>query len=310
LLEATLADCVEKYRSTAAERLLNTQLSCANKELRTLNTTLDKARKEALAGTRAKSEFLANMSHELRTPMNSIIGFTELMIDDEQDPPTGKRSRRLEKVHRNARNLLALVNDILDLSKIEAQRLTLECVSVDVAALVHECVESTQPLLQGDKVKLTEHIQCQLPLWEGDPVRLRQIVTNLLSNAAKFTEDGCIAVRVGTQDGCMRIEVEDSGIGISAEDLPKVFGKFEQVDSSSARRAGGTGLGLAICRNLCELMGCQITVKSVLGVGSCFTVTVPLKRTSARPQGAERAATNATDPNTNGSESPKVGAKL
>ncbi len=285
LLEATLADCVEKYRAVATERSLNAQLRRANEELRALNATLDRAREEALAATRAKSEFLANMSHELRTPMNSIIGFTELMIDDERDPPTGKRARRLEKVHRNARNLLALLNDVLDLSKIEAERLTLECVSVDVAALVHECVESTRPLLQGDQVKLTQHIQSQLPPWEGDPVRLRQIVTNVLSNAAKFTEDGCIAVRVDTQDRCILIDVEDSGIGISAGDLPKVFDKFEQVDSSSARRAGGTGLGLAICRRLCELMGGQITVKSEPGAGSCFTVRLPLKQTASHLEG-------------------------
>ncbi len=282
LLETTLADCVEKYRSAAIERLLNTQLSRANEELRTLNATLENAREEALAATRAKSEFLATMSHELRTPMNSIIGFTELMIDDEQDPPTGKRARRLEKVHRNARNLLALLNDLLDLSKIEAERLTLEWVSVDVAALVHECVESTRPLLKNGRVELTPHIQSQLPRCEGDPVRLRQIVTNLLSNAAKFTTDGCIAVRAFVQDGCMLIDVEDSGIGICGEDLPKVFDKFEQVDSSSTRRAGGTGLGLAICRKLCELMGGRITVKSELGVGSCFTVRLPLKQASCR----------------------------
>ncbi len=297
LLETTLADCVEKYRSAAVERLLTAQLSRANEELRTLNTTLEKARKEALAATRAKSEFLANMSHELRTPMNSIIGFTELMIDDEQDPPAGKRARRLEKVHRNAKNLLALLNDVLDLSKIEAERLTLECVSVDVAALVHECVESARPLLQNGRVELTQHIQSQLPPWEGDPVRLRQIVTNVLSNAAKFTEDGWIAVRVGTQDECILIDVEDSGIGISAEDLPKVFDKFEQVDSSSARRAGGTGLGLAICRKLCELMGCQITVKSEPGAGSCFTVRLPFRTATVRerPGGSDEATKRRRD---------------
>jgi|GEM_PF-4208882 len=120
-----------------------------------------------------------------------------------------------------------------------------------------------------------------------DPVRLRQIVTNLLSNAAKFTEDGCIAVRAFAQDGCMLVEVEDSGIGICAEDLPKVFDKFEQVDSSSTRRAGGTGLGLAICRKLCEHMGGRIAVESEPGVGSCFTLRFPLRQTSSHSEGEE-----------------------
>lgn len=290
LLQSTLADCLEKHRSAAIERLLNAELSRANAELHTLNEDLEKAREGALAATRAKSKFLAQMSHELRTPMNSIIGFTQLMIEDAEDPPNQKRAGRLEKVDRNAQNLLALLNDLLDVSKIEAERLTLDCASVDVAALVRECVESAQPLLQNDQVRLTQHIQSKLPLWKGDQVRLRQIVTNLLSNSAKFTEHGCIAVRVGTQDGHMIIEVEDSGIGISAEDLPRVFRQFEQVDSSNARRASGTGLGLAICRRLCELMGGRIAVESELGVGSCFTVRLPLEQSSSRSGAETRVA--------------------
>jgi PAS domain S-box-containing protein len=230
------------------------------------------------AANRAKSEFLAKMSHELRTPLNSIIGFTELMIGDKHDPPTEKRSKRLEKVHRNSKALLALINDILDISKVEAGKLTLDREQFDVPALLAECVESAQPLVRAGEVVLQLTVAESLqgaPLWEGDAPRLRQIVLNLLSNAAKFTDAGQVELRAGLSEGALQIDVEDSGCGIAADALDQVFGEFEQVDSSSTRRAGGTGLGLSICRKLCRLMGGDITVRSQLGVGSCFSVRIP-----------------------------------
>lgn len=249
-----------------------------------LNGTLREMReaKEAAdAANRTKSKFLARMSHELRTPLNSIIGFTELMIDDRKDPPNDKRARRLGKVQRNAKNLLMLINDILDISKIEAGRLTLECEEVDVAALIMECVESARPLIKSDQTELRQHLDDAVAgglRWIGDAGRLRQIVTNLVSNAAKFTESGQIELRARTDGSSLVIEVEDTGVGIAPEHLSSVFDEFEQVDSSSTRRASGTGLGLSICRKLCDLMGGKITVTSTPGTGSCFTVALPVKQ--------------------------------
>ena len=241
---------------------------------------LKEATRRAESANFTKSEFLAKMSHELRTPLNSIIGFTEMMIADAKDPPGEKRARRLEKVHRNSKNLLALINDILDLSKIEADRLTLDRGEVDVAALIQECTESIRPLVKGDRVELRCAVDETVAggfHWTGDAIRLRQIIINLLGNAAKFTESGNIELRVKTNAGSLIIEVQDTGIGIATEHLSTIFGEFEQVDSSSTRRAGGTGLGLSICRKLCKLMGGRISAASTYGVGSCFTATLPIQ---------------------------------
>lgn len=239
---------------------------------------LEEATQKAEAANSAKSQFLARMSHELRTPMNSIIGFTETMMDDAVDVPTPKRARRLEKVHRNALHLLALLNDVLDLSKIEADRLVIEDQIVDVATSLNECLESARPLVKGKPVELQRQISGTIPPWRGDNLRLRQIVTNLLGNAVKFTESGTIKLRAEVSEGDLRIDVEDTGIGIAAADIARIFERFQQVDSSSTGRASGTGLGLAICRKLCKLMGGQISVRSTPGVGSCFTVMLPMAR--------------------------------
>lgn len=255
-------------------------------------TAMKEAAEKADSANRTKSEFLAKMSHELRTPLNSIIGFTELMIDDATDPPGKKRARRLEKVHRNSKNLLALINDILDISKIEADRLTLDHAEVDIAALVLECTELIRPLLNSDCVELrcrVDETVAGVFRWIGDAIRLRQIVTNLLSNAAKFTDSGHIELRVKTDAGSLVIEVEDTGIGIATEHLSAIFDEFEQVDSSSTRRVGGTGLGLSICRKLCTLMGGEIVAASTLGVGSSFTVTFAVDISQVSQRESEEA---------------------
>lgn len=262
---------------TAEKGLLAVQalLDEQNQQLSAMNATLEKAGEEALAATRAKSEFLASMSHELRTPLNSIIGFSDLMISDSKQPPGERQAKRLEKISRNGRQLLALINDILDLSKIEADRMTLTLAPVDVMAVARECVDLARPLLQEKPVRLEARIPAEMDTWEGDEIRLRQIITNLLSNAIKFTDSGSVTLKLGGTDENVCISVSDTGIGIAPEHLPYVFEPFHQADSCSVRRAGGTGLGLPISRQLCRLMGGTIDVRSEPGVGSTFEVMLP-----------------------------------
>jgi PAS domain S-box-containing protein len=252
---------------------------------RTAVDALDAALHAAEAANRAKSEFLACMSHELRTPLNAIIGFTQLMIDERESTLDEKNAGRAEKVWRNSRTLLALIDDILDLSRIEAGQIALSTEPIDVAALVHDVVETFQPQVPAAvavtvNVALDASGRCECI---GDPMRLRQILNNLLSNAAKFTRAGSIVVAVEPQVDALCIRVADTGIGIDASQLHAVFREFYQADASDIRQAGGSGLGLAICRKLCRLMGGDITVASRLGVGSVFELRLPAKATPCSP---------------------------
>ncbi len=260
----------------------NERLEALNSRLMTTCMIMHKQRaelsqkaRELTHASRVKNEFLAKMSHELRTPMNSITGFTDLMATDRKEPPSARQAARLEKVGRNARRLLALINDILDLSKIEAMRFDLDVAPVNVPEVVDDCVELIHPLLLAKPVTLSAKRPTVMRNWEGDEVRLRQIITNLLSNAVKFTDTGRITVTVIESSEGLRITVSDDGIGIAPEHLPYVFDPFRQVDSSGTRRASGTGLGLTICHSLCRLMGGAIEVRSELGVGSTFEVVLP-----------------------------------
>jgi PAS domain S-box-containing protein len=231
--------------------------------------------REIEQAARLKSEFLANFSHEIRTPLNGIIGYCDLLAREEGGRLTPHGRRDLQVVKSNAKTLLALINDILDLSKIEAGHVETVRETVDVAALVDECIATVREFLKGKTVDVYANVAPEVSTVETDALKLRQILLNLLTNAAKFTDTGEIVVEVKAATSGIIVTVEDTGSGIAAEHLPFIFEKFRQLDGSSTRKVGGTGLGLAIVRELCRILGGAIDVKSTVGRGSVFTVNLP-----------------------------------
>jgi CheY-like chemotaxis protein len=219
--------------------------------------------------------FIANMSHEIRTPLNSVLALTQLLREGVAGPLVPDQRRYLEVIERNGQNLLRLINDILDLSRIEAGRLEMDIQDVPLGPTLAEVVASLSPLAQKKELELAVRLPDPPPRVRGDVDRLRQILTNLVGNAIKFTEAGMVQVTAEARDGEVAIHVVDTGVGISEADVGKVFREFFQVDQTLARRQGGTGLGLPIAIRLARLMGGDITVSSVPGSGSRFSLTLP-----------------------------------
>ena len=251
------------------------QAVIAIENVRLFNEIQEKSRQLEVA-SRHKSEFLANMSHELRTPLNAIIGFTRIVMRRSQEKLEPLQYENLEKILASGQHLLALINSILDLSKIEAGRIEVHPGHVGLAPVLEQCVRTVEPLVKADTVRLVKEFDQTLSEIYVDEEKLRQIIINLLSNAAKFTERGSIRLQAHAANGSVAIAVADTGTGIPADKLSLIFEEFEQADASSTRVHGGTGLGLAIARRLARLMGGDIAVESTLGSGSTFTLTLPL----------------------------------
>ncbi|MFQ5973473.1 MAG: PAS-domain containing protein, partial [Alphaproteobacteria bacterium] len=249
---------------------------------------LKEARDQAMQATQAKSQFLANMSHELRTPLNAIIGFTQLVMERAGEALPSRQHENLKKILVSAEHLLALINDVLDLSKIEAGHMEVHPTDVDLAHLVELCLRTVEPMAAGRELRLISQVGRDLPTLHTDQNKLRQILINLLSNAAKFTDSGAVTVSAEHVEDLVRISVADTGIGIAEDALEFVFDEFRQADESTTREHGGTGLGLAITRRLARLLGGDVAVRSKLGEGSTFTVVVPVTYSATRPPAKAR----------------------
>ncbi len=251
------------------------QAAIAIENARLFDEIQEKSRQLQLASEH-KSQFVASMSHELRTPLNAIIGLTDMLVTNAARFGTEKAAEPLTRVHRAGTHLLGLINQVLDLSKIEAGKLELNPQKVELSPLIDEVIGTARQLAEQNKNRLVRECQENLGPITVDPMRLRQILLNLLSNACKFTKEGEVALRA-RKDGRNWIElaVSDTGIGMTAEQQAKLFEEFSQADATTAQRFGGTGLGLAITRKLARMMSGDVTVASEPGKGSVFTVRLP-----------------------------------
>jgi signal transduction histidine kinase/HAMP domain-containing protein len=234
--------------------------------------------------SRHKSQFLANMSHELRTPLNAILGYTELVLDHIYGDIPDRMRGVMEHVQVNGRHLLGLINDVLDLAKIEAGQLTLEMAEYSMKRVVKGVLDGLEPLAGEKRITLRGEISRDLPSGWGDERRIAQVLVNLVGNAIKFTDAGEVSIWASTSDEQLLVAVRDTGSGISEADQDRIFDEFQQADSSSIRRKGGTGLGLSIAKRIIEMHGGSIWVESVLGEGSTFSFTLPTSKAKKTQQ--------------------------
>ncbi len=270
-------------------------------------TELKLREEEAKESSRAKSKFLANMSHELRTPLNAVIGITEMLREDAEATGPDDFLEPLDRVSRAGKHLLHLINEILDLSKIEAGKIELHLEEFNVLGLIKDVVATSQPLVQRGSNRISISCPDDIGAMNADLTRVRQVVFNLVSNACKFTENGDITLTAARDDeggkDFVTVAIADTGIGLTSEQMDNLFEEFTQADSSTTRKYGGTGLGLAISKRLCQLMGGDITVQSALGKGSTFTVRLPVQvKLSSTQVPAKRSVDEGQPPNGDAAE--------
>lgn len=270
----TLASYQQRALQMEITRQQNEALDQLAQELARAKKVEEERAREIEAAARLKSEFLANFSHEIRTPLNGILGYCELLLRDEGQRLTPHGRRDLNVVKSNANTLLALINDILDLSKIEAGHVDVVVEQFDLTSLVDECIATVREYVRGKPVEITAQVADEVAEVESDKLKVRQILLNLLSNAAKFTESGEVILQAAREGDALVLTVEDTGVGIPADQLPYIFDKFRQVDGSPTRKVGGTGLGLAIVRELSRVLGGEVTATSTVGRGSMFRVVL------------------------------------
>jgi len=275
-----------EYFQTKRVRQAKNDLSEQNQRIQEQNRVIEQARKSALeakeaaeAANQSKSAFLANMSHELRTPLNAIIGYSEMLEEDAQAAGQDAFVSDLQKIRSSGKHLLGLINDVLDLSKVEAGKMKLFLETFDVASLVQDVVATAQPLVEKNGNRLEVRCAPDVAQIREDVTKVRQVLLNLLSNAAKFTENGTITLEAARETDVtgswVVFRVRDTGIGMTPEQTAKLFQAFTQADGSTMRKYGGTGLGLALSRKFCVMMGGDINVESTAGKGSTFIVRLP-----------------------------------
>ena len=252
------------------------QAVIAIENVRLFDEIQDKSRQLEVA-SQHKSQFLANMSHELRTPLNAILGYTELMADGIYGQLPEKTIDVLKRLESNGRHLLGLINDVLDLSKIEAGQLVLELSDYSLEDIAQTVRSTLEPLAADKKLAFKVEVAAKMPPGRGDGRRLTQVLINLVGNAIKFTDAGEVVITAGATDGSFHLSVRDTGPGISAADQAKLFQEFQQADNAITKKKGGTGLGLAISKRIIEMHGGKIWVESQVGQGSTFSFTVPIR---------------------------------
>jgi signal transduction histidine kinase len=242
-----------------------------------LFSEIEEKGKQLAVASQHKSQFLANMSHELRTPLNAILGYTELILDGIYGEAPEKAQAVLKRVESNGRHLLGLINDVLDLSKIEAGQLTLTLTDYSMKDVLYNVFSAVEPLANDKKLGFKVEAQPDMPKGHGDERRLTQVVLNLVGNAIKFSDQGAVVIKATSTNGSFTVAVQDNGPGISPADQGKIFEEFQQADNSATKKKGGTGLGLSISRRIVELHGGKLWVESELGKGSVFQFTLPIQ---------------------------------